>query len=560
MPKINFKRLSRGVALLRDHIHTQISTGLARLTNTGVAQDNLERGEGTFRVNLSVPWLPGDDQTGAKSHGSVSVPFTLPPLQEFWSATGAANATTPQIVLEEVCVSFDQRSEGAAITQYYSHGGVSSEEGELDFAATDKLNLRLSLFSKEMQIWSGASATELTSLEYNLEASGVEFFGGNKLRLNPLSTPDLEKVIDPYRTYMLEVRFTDLPQQTAPPLQVCSLLVSLRFRSRLLSRDVNSGGSVVQNMPPHNGALNTTPVTISAPGLSDVITADNASTGVSTVMETIDTVFRNKLNAGYNAKSLRADAERIADTACYEVIAVPMFGNRYAVRGGTTDADSLPYTGSSPFQGETGDRRIIPLHYPMTIHHVIACVNYTQTSSKSGAGLIPSAAYRPMTANVVNTVGVGIGNGLRSDGREYRQVALGGWQHNSATSIAAVRIDQIGSDGNTGHTWDLMAIPITYVAGAASSKGYPSVTTGGANQGHPYFVGQTDSKESIRSAQALGTNSSAAANFGREQFIEVRWNIQDASGMGTGSSYPNNGAIVGHGGHWVFIIGKKHLA
>ena len=96
MPKINFKRLSRGVALLRDHIHTQISTGLARLTNTGVAQDNLERGEGTFRVNLSVPWLPGDDQTGAKSHGSVSVPFTLPPLQEFWSATGAPNATTPQ--------------------------------------------------------------------------------------------------------------------------------------------------------------------------------------------------------------------------------------------------------------------------------------------------------------------------------------------------------------------------------------------------------------------------------------------------------------------------------
>jgi len=560
MPKINFKRLTRGVALLREHIHSQISSGLLRLTNTGVTEDNLERNEGTFRVNLSFPWVPGDDQAGAKGHGSVSAPFTLPPLQEFWSPTGTPNATTPQIVLDEVCVSFDQRGEGAAITQYYSHGGIHTEEGELDFAATDKLNLRLSIFSKEMQIWSGAAATDLTGLEYSLEAPGVEFFGGEKLRLNPMTTPDLEKVIDPYRTYMLEARFTDLPQQTAPPLEICSLLVSLRFRSKLIPRDLNVAPSVVQNMPPHNGVLNTSPVTIASPGAADVITADNATTGVSTVMQTIDTVFRQKLNAGYNAKSLRADAERVVDNASYEVIAVPMFGNRYAVRGGTSDADSLPYTGASPFQGETGDRRVIPIHYPMTVHHVIAAVNYTQSNSKGGDGVIPAASSRPSIPALANTVGVGIGSGLRSDGREYRQVALGSWTANNAASIAALRIDQIGANGETGHHWDLMAIPLTYVTGAASSKGYPSITTGGSNQGHPYFVGQTDSKEMARSPQAALVNGAAFPNFGREQFIEVRWNIQDTAGMGTVASYPSSEPVVGHGGHWVFIIGKKHLA
>ena len=145
MPKIGFKRLAKGVALLTNHIHSQIASGLSRLTSTGVAQDNLERGYGTFRLNLSIPWIPGRDGSGNATTGKMAVPFTLPPLQEHWSSTGSAGPTTPQVVLEEVCLSFDQRSEAAALTRYYNHGGVASEEGALDFDSTDELNLKVSI-------------------------------------------------------------------------------------------------------------------------------------------------------------------------------------------------------------------------------------------------------------------------------------------------------------------------------------------------------------------------------------------------------------------------------
>ena len=65
MAKFTLKRLSRGVALLTSHIHAQVSSALALLTNTGVEKDNLEKGYGTFRLNLSIPWLPGRNQSAA---------------------------------------------------------------------------------------------------------------------------------------------------------------------------------------------------------------------------------------------------------------------------------------------------------------------------------------------------------------------------------------------------------------------------------------------------------------------------------------------------------------
>jgi hypothetical protein len=347
---------------------------------------------------------------------------------------------------------------------------------------------------------------------------------------------------------MLEVSFPQLNTEFAPPLEVCSILVSLKFRHKMVARD----GASTQNIPTaHNGALNTSPVTITTPGATDVIEAD-ASSGVNTVMEKIDSVFRGKLNAGYDEKSKRRDAERILDNATYEVIAVPMFGNREAVLGGSVFSADLPYIGSSPYTGETGDRRIIPLHFPMTIHHVIACVNYTRT--------VDGATRRPTTTTLTNKIGVGIGSGLRSDGRSYRQVATTSWT--GIPSHAEGMIDGIGTDGSTGALWDLVAVPITYVSGAASSKGYPSLSllSGIANQGNPFFAGQTDSNLSTRSNTSLTLNGTAAANFGQEQFLEVRWNIVDSVGMNNTGNYSNNETIVGHGGHWVFIIGKKHLA
>tara|TARA_R100000657_G_C4601125_1_gene56955 strand:- start:26 stop:508 length:483 start_codon:yes stop_codon:yes gene_type:complete len=160
---------------------------------------------------------------------------------------------------------------------------------------------------------------------------------------------------------------------------------------------------------------------------------------------------------------------------------------------------------------------------------------------------------------MLSKVGVGIGSGLRSDDRSYRQVAYAQWVAN--TGASAYKIDQIGTDAGTGPQWDILSVPLTYVTGNASGKGYPGLSSlSSINQGNPYFAGQTDSNLSARSNTSLTLGGSAAANFGREQFLEVRWNILDSTGMNNTSLYSNNETIVGHGGHWVFIIGKKHLA
>jgi hypothetical protein len=43
---------------------------------------------------------------------------------------------------------------------------------------------------------------------------------------------------------------------------------------------------------------------------------------------------------------------------------------------------------------------------------------------------------------------------------------------------------------------------------------------------------------------------------GKEQWLEVRWAFEDPAGLAN----MNIGEVqVGRGGHWVYIIGKKHL-
>ena len=49
MSKLNFKRLSRGVKLLTDHIHTQLQAALSLVTSTKVPEANLEQNAGISR-------------------------------------------------------------------------------------------------------------------------------------------------------------------------------------------------------------------------------------------------------------------------------------------------------------------------------------------------------------------------------------------------------------------------------------------------------------------------------------------------------------------------------
>ena len=377
-----------------------------------------------------------------------------------------------------------------------------------------------------------------------------ELFEGKDLKLNPLTLSDLELTLNPYRTYMLEIRSQSLSAPTAPGIAFNNMLASLRFRHPLVERD--SSESYVQNIPTvHDGDFNTAPVTISTPASDAVIEADNVSTGVNTVFEAVDNIFRAKMNAGYNEKSVRRSAERIKDNAGYEVIAVPMWGNTVPEINGANFED-LP--SPTPQSAHHTDRRIIPLVHPMTIHHVIAVANGIASNTSS---------------DFTNTVGVGIGSGIRADQPRYAQVAFAEWTPVS-TTLDDYLIDTVlqpveVSSGlfQTVHN-QIVNIPVTYVSGAASTNNYGAVSSTLKDGGKPFFVGQTNSALKDRSAASNTLNGSAttAAGRGREQFIEVRWDVYDSGGFDA-SAYTSGSVplpIIGSGGHWVYIIGKKHLA
>lgn len=554
MAKFTLKRLSRGVALLTSHIHAQVSSALALLTNTGVEEDNLEKGYGTFRLNLSIPWLPGRNQSSAGGTDVAQVParlipFTLPPLQEFFNLNGNVSLTTPSITLEEIGLSFDQRSEGAAISTFYDDhgGGPDTAEGTLYYSKVTQYDVTITLWEKDMSVW-GSSDTSTKKKLYTVTLNAEELFEGKDLKLNPLTLAGIDISINPYRTYMLEINSLALRVPTQPGIAFNNMLASLRFRHPLVERD--SGHSDVQNIPTsHQGQFNTTPVTISTPASNAVIEADNVSTGVNTVFETVDNIFRAKMNAGYNEKSVRRSAERIKDNAGYEVIAVPMWGNTVPEINGANFED-LP--SPTPQSAHHTDRRIIPLVHPMTIHHVIAVAN----------GLTNNTS-----ATFTNTVGVGIGSGIRADEPRYAQVAYAQWApatlSNYLIDTVAQPVEVESGLFQTVHN-QVVNIPVTYVAGVASTKNYGAASSALLDGGKPYFVGQTNSGLMARStaSNTVGGSAVASAEQGREQFIEVRWDVYDSGGFNasayTGGSIPF--PIIGSGGHWVYIIGKKHLA
>ena len=111
--------------------------------------------------------------------------------------------------------------------------------------------------------------------------------------------------------------------------------------------------------------------------------------------------------------------------------------------------------------------------------------------------------------------------------------------------------------------YEILQVPLM---GTGGSPFLPNsaYTGAGGTYGHPVFAGQTNSDLVARTNIAGG----APATGGQEQALEVRWSMKDTSAAGGGASlggmgdlvnWPNNETIVGYGGHWVFIYGKKHL-
>lgn len=535
MPKIGFKRLSRGVKLLTSHIHTQIQKSLTRFTSTGVEASNMDTANSRFRI--SFPWSglqPKRGASGSTDRRQVQASFTLAPPQEMFRSNGVSYPQDISYVLDSISLSFDQRAEAAAI----------KEDGSLDFDEVDHVEFTVNIFSKKSLVFGGSAGfpdNQLASITFDsLQFSNADFVQ------NPSIKTGLGISVDPYQVLFLEVDLSSF-QNSAADLVINSLVVTLDFYAPLMERDkIVSNDNELQNIPTsHKGGRSVSPVTTTAPGAGALITADDntAGDGVQTALEKIDTVFHNRLKGGYSEKSRQTFKSNILDDAAYEIIAVPMWGNGWYCRGGVPAGDDtpfLPLIGASPYSNAVCDRRIIPLQFPMTIHHVFACVNV--------------GAVVPTSATFTNKVGVGLGCGVRSDLFQSRQLAFAEW---TPTNKTLYQIDQ--SIIRT-ENMQLMNIPLVYVVGEEGSGYNSSVSSALNDTGRPVFAGQALSTEFPRTIMAPSVGAAVPGGMplmhGMEQYLEIRWEIGDSGGI---DNMPANEGVIGFGGHWVYIVGKKHL-
>ena len=569
MSKVTTKRLSRGVRMLAGHVVGQLKTLLQQPGLAQISTENLTDDKGTFRINLHVPVIKGQN-TGATKHLPIWVPFTLPATQEYFQAapsTGVMpdiDGNYPRAVLTELAFSFDQRSEAAAITRAESSAPVI--EGKLSYDQATRLGLQVSLYSKEMKHWSATAPTTMQEREITFDLPAAAFVG-TRLRLNPTVQSNLNVPINPLRTYMIEINCDELTSATAIPLQLNSVMISLKFEQRLMGRETNyPGGSLqAQNMPTsHKGIIPTSPATITEPTTaSEPIRAGTGGTGtgIQTSFETVDKFFQRLLRGGVNQRSGVAATQQILQDSAYEVIAVPMFGNTegiYNSRNALAPVTNGVISSDMPYnplvQGHLYDMRRIPIRHPFVVHHVVAVANWSPNKASTNVTVpVQNTAF-------TNSIGVGLGSGHFSEAVGWQSVAYAQWTEATRSTYV---IDQCNRNDGTpqqGLGFDLMTIPLV---GSSSNS---SIGTGySALNGKPVFAGQASSPNQPRSALADGVDGAipgARVLEGKEQWIEVRWLISDTvtKFAGGAGAYQDTDIFVGNGGNWVFLIGKKYLA
>jgi hypothetical protein len=349
-----------------------------------------------------------------------------------------------------------------------------------------------------------------------------------------------------------------------------SFNVSLGFKTKLVPRDTVLTNNI-QNCPTsHNGAADPFILPINETTThSTLIRADDATEGVQTRIAVIDKTVQDKLRGGYNQWSEPPVKEHILDDACYDVVTVPMM-ELPGMSVNTLNIDRVPFLSwyGDNIVGTIADRRIIPISYPGTLHHVIALENHVFER-----GIVPSPyMINPddpyFDATCVSSVGVGFTTGPLAPVSDYQQIAYTVWNAKNRLDMSKV-IDRI-----YGPTWgqpdELSTTPCQYlhpvrmvgsdtVGRTKIGSGYGSYSTG-----TPIFVGQSNvnswNRGLIGNAVMPGADVRYSNTNGTARWLEIRWIMSDGRHWNThvvsGSPY----GIVGLGGHTVFLYFKKHLS
>lgn len=595
MAKVIRKRLARGTKIVPGHVFDPIddaaSPGIGyQVNNNALEKENLANKTVPFRISLNIPFI---DSKFAQGTGETprffTIPFILPPLQDTFSYSthnginypGVTAAKTPATVfLDEISIGFDQRAEPAAIVDNWydtdatlSAAGLGSSEGDLNFDEQGKLNLRVAVFQKLAKFFNPSAPI------WPNELIGFDVPYTYWVADGPFVIKGLNKTIDPYKTYAVGIYAPDLPDSD---LAIPNICINLKFRHELVPRD---SGSDIQNIPiksrsAQSRAAAGQTISITAPAPDTLIEADTPD-GVSENLGIIDEALAERFRGGIDKYGEAPPYQELLDDSGYEVIAVPLMGNRR--RGGISVYDVVlePYMrknlGAALF-----DRRIIPLVNPLCIHHVVLAYNWQTWNNVYSHGISAPTTYLPQSANFTVDVGVGIGTGLKGDNFTYDQIAsvqlvnpyaYGGTAGNptagaswftkvidfvKTTELSGVRNYSMVStvsvtpDALSFWDWDIMSVPLV----GAGGVGY-------ATQGHPVYVGRSWTPTAVTAAYAndrQNIGGGAPNCVGQEQFIEVRMKISDSGGLYLGgTSMSTQNYISGYGGHWVYLICKKMM-
>lgn len=483
----------------------------------GLVQPQYETGNGTFRLTWTLPqitsrWTYHNEQNDIPT--PYIIPFILPPLQEFLTFNGVSDHLTPDITMTEFSYGFDQRDEPAFITDSWCGPGVDPvpgsvavplvdgpsydypsyvqtqtpglavidqekvwqtnlNHGKLYYNFASRGDLKFSILSKSSQHFNSRipnSVSTLTDLVYDLSVPMASFLGP-ALRFNPNVEKDINIPFDSNRTYALGIHLPRLhdPDQTTGSKQenlaLVNLTISIKFKHRLVNRDGSrplgaAPNTRIINQPSDHGGLKTRSTTsLTSPAAGTVIEADTPA-GLNTSTTTLDDVFRNKLNAGYDVSSATPQEEQLCQDAGYDIIAIPMWNNQwnniFTFRHGTYGKSpyhpgGLHATIGNEYRHMHMDdgpmqRAIVPIDYPFTIHHCFLAMNtFTANFAPNVLGDYPyfyawdetTAAYYQFPKPAVNVlglpaygtnsrpihnIGIGVGTGLRGTQYGYRQV------------------------------------------------------------------------------------------------------------------------------------------
>lgn len=587
MSKISRKTLARGVKLAVQQVYESANEIIGKINSpilNGLDADNFAQPETPWSLHLNVPAIDSQFFAGGSGDQELCFPFIFLPPQDQYNDQTIMNAAVIRHTLKSVVISFDTRAEAAGIGDQFSIGNDPTDLTQ-GFARSDLsqdyvVSVRI---SEKLPVKFGGSAPYVSNRD--VFSGTVDFsnsLAGDNLiiKINPLSWLNLSLQLDPYKTYIVRI--------ACPALyDYCVASTNLKFAGALTSFNIQLNGSStlvkrdmeatifqhVQNIPYNKKGVPTADnVSTPLPSGGSTIYSDNdIQGGINTVFKTLDRVLSNRLKTGYGKDGNLPPVENMS-FAGYHVIAVPMFQNFGPANRMTAKfADRFPFTtGLDGF--DVIDRRLVMIEYPFTLHHVVAVQNFSSPPNSNRGR--PSNYYpadfqqqfpgQPAVfPSLVNQIGVALGTGLRADQFSYQQIAFQNIV-GDGSAVMSAQIDRFRQleDGSLSYRPSL-SLQQQYDFAMWS---VPLVGTGGngiVDQGHPIFIG----RGSTPTFERTQVDGGRTETLGAEQWIEVRWAFRDDDGKGLlpdegeggGGSAPSPlTTYVGTGGHWVYLIGKKH--